>query len=81
MLYCPYREGGTPLSKVVPVDLDHFYTFGEVHATLEAVDQVDRMLGRLKRQSLMSNDAFVASKGDLSRIRARIEERLRSKAP
>jgi hypothetical protein len=65
------------LSKVVPVDLDHFYTFGEVHETLEAVDHVDQMLGRLKRQSLLSNDAFVASKHDLAAIRSRIEERLR----
>lgn len=66
------------MSKVVPVDLDHFYTFGEVHETLEAVDHVDRMLARLKRQSMLSNEAFVASKHDLAEIRARIEARLRT---
>ena len=68
------------MSKVVPVDLDHFYTFGEVHETLEAVDEVDRMLSRLKRQSILSNDAVVASKRDLAEIRSRVEERLRSRA-
>jgi hypothetical protein len=67
------------LSKVVPVDLDHFYTFGEVHETLEAVDEVDRMLGRLKRQSLLSNDSFAASKRNLAEIRSRVEERLRTR--
>lgn len=67
------------MSRVVPVDLDHFYTFGEVHETLEAVDQVDRMLGRLKRQSLLSSDAFAASKQNLAEIRTRIEERLKSR--
>lgn len=71
-------EGRPQLSKVVPVDLDHFYTFGEIHETLDAVDHVDRMLARLKRQNLLSNDAFVASKHDLSEIRARIEARLRT---
>jgi len=76
----PHREGRSLLSKVVPVDLDHFYTFGEVHETLEAVDEVDRMLSRLKRQSILSNDAVVASKRDLAEIRSRVEERLRSRA-
>jgi hypothetical protein len=74
----PLREGRPPLSKVVPVDLDHFYTFGEVHETLEAVDHVDQMLGRLKRRSLLSDDAFKASKRDLAEIRLRIEQRLRT---
>jgi hypothetical protein len=69
------------VSKVVPVDLDHFYTFGEVHETLEAVDQVDRMLGRLKRQNLLSSDAFLASKRNLAEIRMRIEARLRTQPP
>jgi hypothetical protein len=76
----PLGEGRPLLSKVVPVDLDHFYTFGEVHETLEAVDHVDQMLGRLKRQNLLSSDAFVASKRDLAEIRSRIEERLRKPA-
>jgi hypothetical protein len=66
------------LSKVVPVDLDHFYTFGEVHETLEAVDEVDRMLGRLKRRSLLSNESFAVSKRNLAEIRSRVEERLRT---
>ena len=64
------------MSNVVPLDLDHFYTFGEVHETLEAVDRVERMLGRLKRQSLLSNEAFTASKSNLAEIRARVEARL-----
>lgn len=76
----PYWEGRPPLSKVVPVDLDHFYTFGEVHETLEAVDQVDRMLGRLRRQSLLNNEDFTASKRNLAEIRTRVEERLRTRA-
>ncbi len=66
------------MSKVVPLDLDHFYTFGEVHETLEAVDQVERMLGRLKRQHLLSNDAFTASTSNLAEIRSRVEARLRA---
>jgi hypothetical protein len=36
------------------------------------------MLGRLKRQNVLSDDAFVASKHDLSEIRTRIEARLRT---
>jgi hypothetical protein len=67
------------LSKVVSVDLDHFYTFGEVHETLEAVDKVDRMLSRLQRQSLLSNESFAVSKRNLAEIRSRVEERLRTK--
>ena len=67
------------MSKVVPVDLDHFYTFGEVHETLEAVDKVDRMLSRLKRQSLMSDDSVAASKRNLAEIRSRVEDRLRTR--
>jgi len=72
------EKGDHRVTKVVPVDLDHFYTFGEVHETLNAVDHVDRMLGRLKRQNVLSDDAFVASKHDLSEIRTRIEARLRT---
>jgi hypothetical protein len=80
MMHCFRLEGGPLLSNVVPVDLNHFYTFGEVHETLEAVDQVDRMLGRLKRRNLLGDDAFVASKHDLAEIRARIEARLSTRA-
>ncbi|HEX6509322.1 MAG TPA: hypothetical protein VF221_16970 [Chloroflexota bacterium] len=64
------------MSRVVPVDLDHFYTFGEVHETLEAVDQVERMLSRLKRQNLLSEQAWLESKANLAEIRGRVENRL-----
>lgn len=69
---------GLRMSQIVPIDLDHFYQFGEVHETLDACDQLDMMLGRLKRRHILSEETWRSSKRHLTEIRSRIEERASS---
>lgn len=57
-------------------NLDHFYLFGDVYETLDTCAQLETLLGRLRRQRLMSDEHWMASKDNVAAIRGRIQQRL-----
>jgi hypothetical protein len=59
-------------------DLEHFYRFGDVYDALEACDQLEFKLARLRRQSLLPADDCQESREDLSHIRGRLENYISS---
>lgn len=54
-------------------DLDHFYKYGDVYHALEACDQLETMLNRLKREDLLAQVECEDSKDELAQIRERLE--------
>ena len=56
--------------------LDHFYRFGDVYETVDACDQLEILLARLRRQNLLSDQEWVESRKNVAEIRARLEARL-----
>jgi CRP/FNR family transcriptional regulator, cyclic AMP receptor protein len=64
------------VQKAGHVDLDHFYTYGELYETLDVCGQMEAMLGRLKREELISGEEWSESTGHLSAIRERLETHL-----
>ncbi|HCG02804.1 MAG TPA: hypothetical protein DEV93_19945 [Chloroflexi bacterium] len=61
-------------------DLDHFAVFGDVYDTLDACSTLETMLSRLKRQKLLSEPDWEASRTNLAAIRERIEAPMRQAA-
>jgi hypothetical protein len=56
-----------------PAALGHFSTFGEVYATLDACDQVQLLLGRLRREQLLGEEEYQGSRQQIAEIRASVE--------
>ena len=61
-------------------DLDQYYLFGDVYETVVACDELETLLGRLKRQRLLNDDEWRESKQNVASIRARLEAHLNSSA-
>lgn len=67
------------LSKAMETDqrerarLEHFYTFGDVYETLEACDQLEILLGRLRRQQLLDDEAWARCKEQVGDLRSCVE--------
>lgn len=57
-------------------NLDHFYTFGDVYETVDACDQLELLLGRLRRQNLLSEQEWTECRRRVAEIRARLEAHL-----
>ena len=57
-------------------DPDHFYLFGDVYETLDACDRLNTLLGRLRRQDLLSGTELEVARGSLEGIRRQVEERM-----
>jgi hypothetical protein len=64
------------MNSMTAANLDHFYEYGDVYETLEACDQLDMLLGRLRRQRMLSDAEWIQSKSQVADIRARIEHHL-----
>lgn len=58
--------------------LDHFSLYGDVYEALDACDQLEMLLGRLRRQGILGEVEWAQSKGDLSEVRLRLERHLDS---
>ncbi|MBV9282888.1 MAG: hypothetical protein JOZ41_22670 [Chloroflexi bacterium] len=58
--------------------LDHFYTYGEVYDTLEACDELELHLGRLRRQRTLTETEWERTRKSLETIRAEVEGHIRS---
>lgn len=57
--------------------LDHYYVYGDVYETLDACDNLELLLGRLRRQHLLSDQESDRTKRSIAEIRARLEAHLR----
>jgi hypothetical protein len=59
-------------------ELDHFLLFGEIYDAIEACDQLDMLLARLKRQELLPPDCCSESRAWVQSVRQRLEDHIRS---
>jgi hypothetical protein len=57
-------------------DPDHFYLFGDVYETLETCDRLSTLLGRLRRQNLLSERDLAGTRRGLEAIRERVQDHL-----
>jgi hypothetical protein len=64
------------MTQMGAVQLDHFYVYGDVYESLDACDQLELLLGRLKRQGLITEPEWTQSRQNVAEIRARLESRL-----
>ena len=59
-------------------NLDRFYAYGDVYETLDTCEELEMLLGRLKRQRLMSEAEWQRSKENVAHIRTRLENFLQN---
>ena len=52
--------------------LDHFYTYGDVYEALDACQQLEILLGRVKRQRFIDDQVWTHSAQWLSELRNRL---------
>jgi hypothetical protein len=72
----PARLGRDGMMNGSDVALDHYYLFGDMYETLDACEQLDVMLSRLRRQSLISDEDLRHTQQNLAAIRQRVEHHL-----
>ena len=53
--------------------LDHYYLFGDVYATLDTCDELEMLLNRLQRLQLVGDQDWTDSRHHLTGIRAGLE--------
>jgi len=61
--------------------LEAIYTYGDVYETIDACDQLDVLLGRLKRQHLLDDRECMRSKEKVAEIRSRLENVIATTEP
>ncbi len=64
--------------QMTAANIDHFYTFGDVYEAVDACDQLELLLGRLKRQCLLSEQEWLESRHNVAEIRSRLEKQVGS---
>jgi hypothetical protein len=57
-------------------EMDHYYIFGDVYETLDTCTELEQLLGRLRRQGMLSDQEWMVSKQNVAAIRSRLESRL-----
>lgn len=55
---------------------DDYFVFGDVYETLDACQQIDLLLSRLRRQSLMDDQSWMATKSHIAEVRKSLESML-----
>lgn len=58
------------------VFFDHYYLFGDVYATLDTCDELERLLGRLDGQQLLDDQDCTLSRQNIGAIRSSLEAEL-----
>jgi hypothetical protein len=53
--------------------LDHYYLFGDVYATLDTCDELEQLLNRLQRLQLVGDQDWTDSRHHLTEIRSSLE--------
>jgi NAD(P)-dependent dehydrogenase (short-subunit alcohol dehydrogenase family) len=57
-------------------NLDCFYIFGDVYETLDTCQELEQLLGRLRRQNLLNEQDWSHSKRSIVEIRSQFERRI-----
>ncbi len=55
---------------------DDYFVFGDVYETLDACQQIDLLLSRLRRQSLLDDQNWIASRAHIAEVRKSLESML-----
>lgn len=58
---------------------DDYFVFGDVYDTLEACQQIDLLLSRLRRQRLMDDQNWLATKDHIAAVRKSLESMLQNR--
>ena len=58
---------------------DDYFVFGDVYETLEACQQIDLLLSRLRRQSLIDDQNWLATKAHIAEVRKSLENMLQNR--
>ena len=56
--------------------IEQLYTHSDVYDTLDACGELETLLGRLRRQHLLTDAEWMESRQDLAQIKARLQGRL-----
>lgn len=59
---------------------DDYFVFGDVYETLEACQQIEQLLSRLRRQRLMDDQNWLSNKAHVAEIRKTLEGMLQNRA-
>jgi hypothetical protein len=69
-------EGEERVSAAYP---DNYFVFGDVYETLDACQQLDLLLNRLRRQSLLEERDWKATRAHIAEVRKSLESMLQDR--
>ncbi|HEX6507931.1 MAG TPA: hypothetical protein VF221_09890 [Chloroflexota bacterium] len=55
---------------------DNYFTFGDVYETLDTCQQLDLLLNRLRRQSLLEERDWMSTRAHIAEVRKSLESML-----
>ena len=55
---------------------DDYFVFGDVYETLDACQQIELLLSRLRRQSLLDDQNWIATRAHIAEVRKSLESML-----
>jgi hypothetical protein len=58
---------------------DDFLVFGDVYETLDACQHIDLLLNRLRRQSLIDDQNWIATRAHIAEVRKSLESMLENR--
>ena len=58
---------------------DDYFVFGDVYETLDACQQIDLLLGRLRRQHLLDDQSWIATRAHVAEVRKSLETMLKNR--
>jgi hypothetical protein len=58
---------------------DDYFVFGDVYETLDACQQIDLLLSRLRRQSLLDDQSWIATRAHVAEVRKSLETMLKNR--
>ena len=58
---------------------DDYLVFGDVYETLDACEHIDLLLNRLRRQSLIDDQNWIATRAHIAEVRKSLESMLQNR--
>lgn len=58
---------------------DDYLVFGDVYETLDACQHIDLLLNRLRRQSLIDDQNWIATRAHIAEVRKSLESMLQNR--
>lgn len=72
------RPGNVREVRVSAAHPDDYFLFGDVYETLDACHQVDLLLSRLRRQSLLDDQNWIMTRAHIAEVRKSLESMLKN---